>query len=141
MIYLLIGIFLLMLGVGVIAFVQKKRGGNPTEVAINPDIECCGAHDVCETDSLLNSNADIVYFDDEELDRFKGQSNALYSDTELEEFQEVLMTMNEVEVAGWLRSLNLRQIELPSLLKEQALMIVDEVRQLRRLSIDEKVTE
>lgn len=132
MIYLILAIFLLTVAVLVFAVVQKRRGGNPTEVAINPDIDCCGAHEVCETDSLLNANVDIVYFDDEELDRFSQREPKSYDDDEVDEFQDVLMTMKEGEVAAWLRSLNLRRIELPSLVKEEALLIVDEVRQLRR---------
>lgn len=131
--YFLIGaIGLLILIVSIIAIVQKQRGGNPTEVAVNPDIECCGAHDVCEADSLLNSNANIIYYDDEELDRFIGREAKTYNDEETEEFQDVLMTMKEAEVAAWLRSLMLRNIELPSIVKEQALLIVDEVRQIRQ---------
>lgn len=138
MIFLVLSIVALIIGVVVYAIIQKKRGGNPTEVAVNPDIECCGAHDVCEADSLLNSNADVVYFDDEDLDRFRGRDNKSYSDDEVDEFQDVLLTMKEAEVAAWLRSLMLRQIELPALLKEQALIIVDEVRQVRAQSAAEK---
>jgi len=130
--YFLIGaIFFLILGVTVVAIVQKKRGGNPTEITVNKDIECCGAHDVCEADSLLNSNTNVIYYDDEELDRFKSREPKSYTDEEVDEFQEVLLTMEEAEVAAWLRSLTLRNIELPSVVKEMALIIVDEVRQVR----------
>ena len=131
--YFLIGaIVFLILGVIFVAIIQKKRGGNPTEIAVNPDIECCGAHDVCEADSLLNSNANIIYYDDEELDRFTCRAAKTYTDDEVDEFQEVLLTMKESEVAAWLRSLTLRNIELPSVVKEMSLMIVEEVRQLRQ---------
>ena len=132
MYFLIASIVFLVLGVTVVAIVQKKRGGNPTEVAVNPDVECCGAHDVCEADSLLNSDVNIIYYDDEELDRFKCREAKSYTDEEIEEFQEVLLTMKEAEVAAWLRSLMLRTIELPSIVKEEALMIVDEVRQVRQ---------
>lgn len=134
MLYLLIGILILVLAVIVIALVQKSRGEDPTEVAENPPIECCGAHEVCEADSLLNSNANIVYFDDEELDRFRGREPKSYDDAEIDEFQDVLLTMEAAEVAAWLRSLTLRCVELPSVVKEEALLIVEEVRQLRQQS-------
>lgn len=131
--YFLIGaIIVLIFGVSVVAIIQKKRGGNPTEVAVNPDVECCGAHEVCEADSLLNSNATIIYYDDEDLDCFKGREGNSYTDDEIEEFQDVLLTMQESEVAAWLRSLILRNIDLPSIVKQEALMIVEEVRQLRQ---------
>ena len=130
MYYLIGAIVFLILGVTIVAIVQKKRGGNPTEVTVNPDVECCGAHDVCQADSLLNSNANVIYYDDEELDRFKCREARTYSDDEVEEFQDVLLTMKEVEVAAWLRSLTLRNIELPSFVKEEALMIVGELRDI-----------
>lgn len=135
MYFLIIAIILLVVGVSVLAIIQKSRGGNPTEVAVDPDIECCGAHDVCESDSLLNSNATVEYFDDEELDAYRLRDYKSYSDDEVDDFQDVLVTMKEVEVAAWLRSLTLRQIELPSVVKEEALLIVDEVRQMRQASV------
>ncbi|MDA3854213.1 MAG: phospholipase [Bacteroidales bacterium] len=131
MYYLIGAIVCLILGVTIVAIVQKKRGGNPTEVAVNPDVECCGAHDVCEADSLLNANVNVIYYDDEELDRFQCREAKSYTDDEVEEFQEVLLTMKEVEVAAWLRSLTLRNVELPSFVKEEALMIVGELREIR----------
>lgn len=130
--FFLIGAMVLLIAVLlVVALVQKKKGGNPMEVAVEPPIDCCGAHDVCEADSLLNSNNKIIYYDDEDLDRFRGQDPQVYSDDDVEEFQEVLLTMQETEVAAWLRSLTLRMIELPSVVKQEALLIVEDVRQRR----------
>jgi len=135
MLYLLIGILILVLAVLVIALVQKSRGEDPTEVAKNPPIECCGAHEVCEVDSLLNADAKVVYYDDEELDRFRGRDPKSYNDEEIEEFQDVLLTMDQSEVPAWLRSLTLRCVDLPSVVKEEALLIVDELRQMRQQSL------
>lgn len=130
--FFLIGAMVLLIAVLlIVALVQKKKGGNPMEVAVEPPIDCCGAHDVCEADSLLNSNNKIIYYDDEDLDRFRGQDPQVYSDDDVEEFQEVLLTMQETEVAAWLRSLTLRMIELPSVVKQEALLIVEDVRQRR----------
>lgn len=133
--FLIAAIVVLILGVSIAAIIQKLRGGNPTEVAVNPAIECCGAHEVCEADSLLNSNANVIYYDDEELDEFIGRDAHSYTDEEIDLFQDVLITMKEDEVPAWLRSITLRQIELPSVVKEQALYIVEEVRQLRMQSV------
>ena len=47
---------------------------------------------------------------------------------EVEEFREVLYTLKEVEVAGWIRSLQLRGIELPDALKDEAFLILGERR-------------
>ena len=64
---------------------------------------------------------DIVYYDDEELDRFKGRAANNYSDEEVEEFAEVLYTMQAQDVAGWNRSLILRGINLPNQLKDEVI--------------------
>lgn len=134
MLFLIGAMVLLVIILLVVAIIQKKKGGNPLEVAVEPPIDCCGAHDVCEADSLLNSNNKIIYYDDEELDRFRGRNPQEYSDEEVEEFQDVLMTMSEAEVASWLRSLTLRMIELPSVVKQEALLIVEDLRERRLAS-------
>lgn len=93
------------------------------------DSECCGQHEVCEKESLLAAvSKEIEYYDDEELDRFKGRPADQYSEEEIEEFRDVLYTMQEVEVAGWSRSLQLRGIELPDELKDELFLIVGERR-------------
>lgn len=86
------------------------------------DFECCGLHEVCEKESL-RANQDIDYYEDEELDRFRGMTT--YSAEEVEEFREVLYTMRTDEVAGWLRSLELRQVNLPDELKDEAFLLID----------------
>ena len=68
----------------------------------------------------------IEYFDDEELDRFRRRSADSYTDDEIDEFREVLYTTLRNEVADWLRSLQLREIELPEQLREEALMLTEE---------------
>ncbi len=96
----------------------------------NEDFECCGQHEVCEKESLLAAvSKEIEYYEDEELDRFRGRGADEYSSDEIEEFRYVLETMREDEVAGWCRSLQLRAVALPEALKDEVLMIVGELRQ------------
>lgn len=91
--------------------------------------ECCGAHELCEKDSLLAAvSKDIEYYDDEDLDRFRGRHGDEYTDEEVSHFGEVFYTLKSEEVAGWLRSLQLRGIELPDQLKDEALLVVSERR-------------
>lgn len=98
------------------------------------DSECCGMHITCEKDSLLAAvSKEIVYYDDEELDRFAGRGADSYSDAETEEFRDVLLTMQPDDIAGWARSLQLRNIELPQDVRDELLMIVAETRQNRNL--------
>jgi len=68
----------------------------------------------------------IEYFDDEELDRFKGKDSSAYTEEEIEEFAEVLHTMYQTEVKDWCRSLTLRGISLPDQLKDEAFMLMEE---------------
>lgn len=112
--------------------VQKKIAGGELKEAppvITVDSECCGQHAVCEKESLLAAvSKKIEYYDDEELDRFKGRQANEYSDEEIDEFREIMFTMKEEEVAGWSRSLQLRGIELPDELKDELFLIVGERR-------------
>ena len=91
------------------------------------DFVCCGQHEVCEKESLRTRVQDIDYYEDEELDRFRGRT--AFNEEEVEEFREVLYTMRTDEVAGWLRSLELRQVPLPDELKDEVLLIIGEQRQ------------
>ena len=103
-----------------------------TEVpsTLNPiDMECCGQHEVCERDSLLAAlSRQVEYYDDEELDRFRGRSGDEYEESEADEFRNVLYTMRDDEVAGWVRSLQLRQVELPNEVKDEVFLIIGERR-------------
>ncbi len=90
--------------------------------------ECCGMHLVCERETLLQPNPEIIYYDDEELDTFIAREPDSYSDEETEQFAYVLHTMLEKDVPGWVRSLQLRNIQLPLPVREEALLIVQERR-------------
>lgn len=138
MVYLIISLVVL----GVVAFIfgylcemklkkQLKRGEIDELPSIKQveDMECCGQHETCEKDSLLAAiSKQIEYYDDEELDRFRGKESNSYSEKEVDEFRDVLYTMKDDEVAGWVRSLQLRSVELPDDLKDEVFLIVGERR-------------
>jgi len=137
-----------LIGLGVVAaiagyFRNKKlqkmlERGEISEIPEAQEIPevCCGQHETCERDSLLAAvSKKIEYYDDEELDRFRGlegdeyeEEADAYDEEAVEEFSEVLYTLREVEVAGWLRSLQLRGINLPDALKDEAFLIIGERR-------------
>lgn len=76
----------------------------------------------CEQDCMMEAaTKEIEYYDDEDLDRFAGREADDYTDEEVEEFSEVLYTMQPDEVAGWNRSLILRGINLPNQLKDEVI--------------------
>ena len=124
---------ILCLGV-VAAILQRSYTWKPDEKNELPSKQpldgCCGAHEVCEKESLLAAvSKDIEYYDDEELDHFKGKLPDDYSNDDVREFSDVLYTLKSDEVAGWVRSLQLRGIELPNQLRDEVVMIVGERRQ------------
>ncbi len=97
-----------------------------------PEEQCCGMHITCERDSLLASVSDSVeYYDDEELDAYRGRKADSYTDEEIEQFRDVLLTLLPDDIAGWGRSIQLRGIELPEPVREELLMIVAEARKSR----------
>ena len=125
MIYIVV---LIIVALIVAWFVSKPKPGEVEEEVKEVPDDCCGAHEVCEADSLLSSSDAIEYYSDEELDRFRGTAANAYSDEAIEEFRDVLYTLKEREVAGWMKSIQLRRIDLPNIVREEALMIVEERR-------------
>lgn len=93
------------------------------------DVECCGQHEVCEKDSLLAAvSKKIEYYDDEELDKYIGNSPDSYTPEQEDEFRDVFYTMQDTDVAGWVRSLQLRGIALPDNIKDEVFLIIGERR-------------
>lgn len=93
------------------------------------DMECCGQHEVCERDSLLAAvSKQIEYYDDEELDKYIGISPDEYTCEQEDEFRDVFYTMQDTDVAGWVRSLQLRGIALPDNIKDEVFLIIGERR-------------
>lgn len=92
---------------------------------------CCGQHLVCEKESLSPFGEEIVYYDDEELDRFAGKRGDEYSEEEIEEIRDVLMTLRGEDLAGWARSITQRGIELPEEIRDELLLMVRERRGIK----------
>ena len=94
----------------------------------NNDDGCCGEHLVCERETLLQTNAKIEYYDDEELDQLIGIAAENYTDEQYQMIREVFNTLQAKDVPGWVRSIQLRNIQLPLDIREEALLIVVERR-------------
>lgn len=107
---------------------KKRRNAESSGTGISVPEEssqCCGKHAVCEKQRLADAMSKrAVYFDDEELDRFTGRSSDGYTDEEAEEFRYVMYTMKPDEVQEWIESLQVRSIEMPDQLKDEALMLI-----------------
>ena len=88
---------------------------------------CQGDNEKCEMECRLEAAVkEVEYYDDEELDAYKGRRSDSYSDSEAEAFADVLYTMRPQEVKGWARSLSLRGIEVPDQLKDELLMLMSD---------------
>ena len=133
-------LLLLLLALGIVAALigtalqwwhSVHNPGSTTEPVIRQrSSDCCGQHEVCEKESLLAAvSKEVEYYDDEELDRFAGRRADNYDREETDEFEEILTTLRSEDVAGWVRSLQLRGIELPDALRDEVILIVGERRQ------------
>jgi len=105
---------------------HNKEGGNDVIVDEGDCASCTGTNEKCEQTCMMEAaTRPVEYFDDEELDRFKGRPSDQFSDEEAEAFREVLYTMRQNEVRDWTRSLTLRGIELPDQVKDEAFMLIE----------------
>lgn len=86
---------------------------------------CCGRHLVCDKKLSPDIGEKIVYYDDEELDRFAGRDADGYSPDEVDEVRDVMLTLLPDDVAGWVRSIQLRGINLPSQLRDELFILLD----------------
>ena len=125
--------------VGLILYLFDRFSRKPSDETPNdtpeadnePQEQCCGMHITCQKDSLVKSSTEIVYYDDEELDRFAGIAPDGYTDEQTEEFRDVMLTLLPDDIAGWARSLELRGIALPEIVRQELLMLVEETRRSR----------
>ena len=86
---------------------------------------CCGRHLICDKPLSPQIGEKIIYYDDEELDRFAGRDADDYSADEVEEIREVMMTLLPEDVAGWVRSIQLRGIHLPTPLRDELFLLLE----------------
>jgi hypothetical protein len=137
-------ILFVLLGIAILIIFEvraRKEKNNNTELLNNTeqatdiateqrseDDGCCGEHLVCERETLLQTNAEIIYYDDEELDALAGLAAEDYTQEQCQMIREVFETLKASDVPGWVRSTQLRNIQLPLDIREEALLIVVERR-------------
>ena len=108
--------------------ITNSEASTSREEASDPDDGCCGEHLVCERETLLQTNAKVEYYDDEELDALSGIPAEDYTEEQYQMIREVFNTLQAKDVPGWVRSIQLRNIQLPLDIREEALLIVVERR-------------
>ena len=128
-------IFVAMVAVGVVLYLLDLRSSKnePQDAApeapevADCDADCCSTHEVCPSEMILEGcNAEIVYFDDEELDAFKGRAADAYTPEEEEQFRDVLYTLLPADLLPWEQSMKKRGIILPSAIRNEFVMLYAE---------------
>lgn len=124
-------ILILLIAVGgviAIAFNMQQKGDDTVNKPQGNCATCNGTQkDKCEQICQLEAAArPVVYYDDEELDRYSGRPSESYTDDEATEFENIMLTMRPEEVIGWSRSLILRGINVPNQIKDEMIAIIQE---------------
>lgn len=128
MIYFVLALLVLGLITAFASFLGRKKDEEEAPLIVNNSCSTCsGENDQCEQACMLEvATKEIEYYDDEELDRFRGRLSDSYTDEEAEEFAEVMLTMRPEEVKGWSRSLILRGINMPNQIKDDFIALADD---------------
>ncbi|MDO4510298.1 MAG: phospholipase [Bacteroidales bacterium] len=128
-------IFIAMVVVGVVLYLfdlrDRKKGEEPEPVhQPQTDVctdDCCSTNEVCPSDMLLAGiGKDAEYYDDEELDQFRGRDADSYSAEEEEQFRDVLYTLQRPDLLPWEQSIKKRGIILPRAIREEFIMLYSE---------------
>ena len=125
MIVLLIALIVLAVIAAAIGLLSRDKEGEV--VNAEPSCATCSGDDArCEQDCMLEAAVkEIEYYDDEHLDKYAGRQSDSYSDEEIEEFAEVMYTLQPKDVAGWNRSLILRNVNIPNCLKDELIALLE----------------
>ena len=98
--------------------------GNGSGAEARPE-GCCGLHEVCEKAADAIAENDL-YYDDEELDEFRGRDADSYTEAEVDLFREVLLTLRRDELLAWEAALRERRLALPSQLRDELILLMEE---------------
>ena len=118
MIYIIISIVGLLVIVALFTYLFKSKQKPDDTPVVVPPADWCGAHAICEK-GLKRVDEKIEYFDDEELDQYRGIPSDRYSDEQIDQFREVLYSIQPEELSDWFISLEKRGLELPDVLKQE----------------------
>lgn len=96
-----------------------------TEEGEDCSAECCAVNEVCPSELALKHAAlPAEYFDDEELDRYRGREAGQYTPDEIEQWRDVLYTLKPSEIFAWEQSIKKRGLTLPEPLRDELIMLL-----------------
>jgi hypothetical protein len=92
--------------------------------------EACGLRSICPSEQLLAGECkqEITYYDDEELDEFRGREEDSYTPEEEEQWRDVLYTLQPGDLIGWGQSIKHRGLVMPTAIREEFLQLATEQR-------------
>lgn len=104
---------------------RRYLDGNGTVGQADQCSSCASGGGKCAGECMVEAAVKPVeYYEDEELDGYRGRASDSYTDSEVEEFRYVLYTMRPDEAEGWSRSLSARGINVPDQLKDELMMLI-----------------
>ncbi len=122
-----------MVVIGLILYIHDRITNKPDDAPQEPqqeashddcNDECCGINEVCPSEMMLKHIDDpVAYYEDEELDTFRGRDATNYSDDELEQWRDVLYTLKHDELLAWERSVKKRGIAMPEVIKQELISL------------------
>lgn len=105
---------------------DSKGTDEPIVVPASDCSSCDGTNVKCEQACQMEAaTKPAEYYDDEELDAFRGRRSDEYNDEEATMFAEVLETLRPDEVRPWSRSLIVRGINMPDQIKDEFIALAE----------------
>ncbi|WP_288153136.1 hypothetical protein [uncultured Prevotella sp.] len=105
---------------------DSKGTDEPIVVPASDCSSCDGTNVKCEQVCQMEAaTKPAEYYDDEELDAFRGRQSDEYNDEEAAMFAEVLETLRPDEVRPWSRSLIVRGINMPDQIKDEFIALAE----------------
>ena len=92
--------------------------------------EACGLRTICPSEQILagECKSQPTYYDDEELDSFKGRGENDYTPEEVEQWRDILYTLLPGDLLGWGQSVKHRGLTMPSAIRDDFLQLAGEHR-------------
>lgn len=127
MLYIIV-IFIVFISIGVYArhYLHNKRESSGVNNLGSECSSCAADSASCARECAMEAAVrDAEYFEDEELDAYKGRPSSAYTDAEADEFVEVMLTMRPDEVKDWGHSLLQRGINMPDQIKDEYFILIE----------------
>ena len=110
-----------------------KTGNNATDKGATRQgcaDEGCGLRSICPSEQLMAGECrqEIIYYDDEELDSFLGRDEDGYTPEEVEQWRDVLYTLQPSDLLGWGQSIKHRGLTMPASIRDEFLLLASEQR-------------